>query len=228
MYEVDYAEFNFTLFPFMKKYVTEYIGTFFLVLAIGLTGNALSSGLFIIPVIYIGAWISGAHYNPAITLSFWATGNLSIKSTLFYVISQTLGAAAGVLMIFYLAGTTLQTVPASSVTPIQYGSVELLFLLLLSLLYLTLFLSDACKNNNIHGIAIGLSYAGILMIGEPVSGGVFNPAIAAAASFIDYFNTGDSYLYLPIFFLAPSVGGILAGNLFSFLSNRNPVQPKEG
>ncbi len=208
----------------MKKFVAELIGTFFLVLAIGLTGNALASGLFIIPIIYIGASISGAHYNPAITLSFWATGHISGKSMFSYIISQTLGALAGTLMIFFLAGSALQTVPASSATPIQYGSIELLFLLLLSMLYLTLFLTDSFKHNRIYGLAIGLSYAGILLVGEPVSGGVFNPSIAAAASIIDYFDFGDSYLYLPIFILAPAVGGILAGNLFRYLSEQNPGQ----
>ena len=208
----------------MKKFVAEFVGTFFLVLAIGLTGNALASGLFIIPIIYIGASVSGAHYNPAITVSFWATGHLSGKSMISYVISQTLGALAGTLLIFFMAGSALQTIPASSATPLQYGSVEILFLLLLSMLYLTLFLSDSFKHNRIYGLAIGLSYAGILLVGEPVSGGVFNPSIAAAASIIDFFDYGDSYLYLPIFILAPAVGGILAGHLFSYLSIQNHDQ----
>jgi glycerol uptake facilitator-like aquaporin len=207
----------------MKKYVAEFIGTFFLVLALGLTGNALATGLFIIPIIYIGARISGAHYNPAITLSFWATGKLPVKTLLFYIISQTLGAVTGALMIFYLAGAAFQNVPVSTATPVQYGAVELLFLLLLALLYLTLFLSDSFSKNSIYGLAIGLSYAGLLLIGEPVSGGVFNPSIAVATSFIDYFDFGDSYTYLPIFILAPAVGGIIAGNLFSYLSKQKPV-----
>ena len=52
----------------MKKYITEIIGTFFLVLIIGLTGNPIAIGLGLSVLVYMGAHISGAHYNPAVTL----------------------------------------------------------------------------------------------------------------------------------------------------------------
>lgn len=201
----------------MKKYLAELIGSFYLVLALGLTGNALASGLLIIPVIYFGAKISGAHYNPAVTMAYWATGSLPQKSMWAYILSQTAGALIGCLVIFYLAGTAFQTIPSSAITPVQYGLVELLFVFLLCMLYLTLFLTEYFRNNNIHGLVIGLSYAGILLIGEPITGSSFNPSVAAAASLVDYFDFGESYLYLPLFILAPAVGGILSGNLFTFL-----------
>lgn len=206
----------------MKKYITELIGSFFLVLALGMTGNALASGLLIIPVIYLGAHISGAHYNPAVSISFWATGNMPQKTMWGYIGIQTAGAFAGCLMIYFMAGSAFQTVPSSAVTPLQYGLAELIFVLLLCMLYLTLFLTDQFRNNQIYGVAIGLSYAGILLIGEPVSGGVFNPSVAIAASVVDYFDFGESYIYLPVFVLAPAVGGIFAGHLFTYLLKQEP------
>jgi aquaporin Z len=206
----------------MKKYITELIGSFFLVLALGMTGNALASGLMIIPIIYMGAHISGAHYNPAISISFWATGNMPQKTMWGYIGIQTAGAIAGCLMIYFMAGSAYQTVPSSAVTPLQYGSAELIFVLLLCMLYLTLFLTEQFKGNRIYGVAIGLSYAGILLIGEPVSGGAFNPSVAIAASLVDFFDYGESYMYLPVFVLAPAVGGIFAGHLFNYLLKQGP------
>jgi glycerol uptake facilitator-like aquaporin len=211
----------------MKKYLAELIGSFYLVLALGLTGNALASGLLIIPVIYFGAKISGAHYNPAVTMAYWATGSLSQKSMWIYILSQTTGALIGCLVIFYLAGTAFQTIPSTASTPVQYGLIELLFVFLLCTLYLTLFLTESFRDNNIHGLVIGLSYAGILLIGEPITGSSFNPSVAAAASIVDYFDFGESYLYLPLFILAPAVGGLLSGNLFTFLLRRESGRQAE-
>lgn len=211
----------------MKKYFTELIGSFYLVLALGLTGNALASGLLIIPVIYFGAQISGAHYNPAVSMAFWATGRLSQKSMWIYMISQTSGALLGCLLTYYLAGSAYQTIPSSAISPAQYGLIELLFVSLLCMVYLTLFMTEYFRDNLIHGLVIGLSYAGILLVGEPITGGAFNPAVAAAVSVVDYVDLGDSYLYLPLFILAPAVGGILSGNLFTYLLRNNPGLQEE-
>ena len=53
----------------MNKYIIEFVGTFFLVLIIGLTSNPIAIGLGLAVLVYMGAHISGAHYNPAVSLS---------------------------------------------------------------------------------------------------------------------------------------------------------------
>lgn len=212
----------------MQKYIAELTGSFFLVLALGLTGNILGSGLLIIAVIYLGGHISGAHYNPAVTIAFWATRGMPLKTMLWYLLNQLAGAFLGCLLIFLMVGTSLQVIPSSSSAAVQYTIVELLFGFLLCMVYLTLFLTPYFRNNRIYGLAIGLSYTGILMVGQPVTGGVFNPALAVAISIVDFFDHGESYQYLHVYVLSPAIGAIIAGNLFSYFMRTDYPGREEG
>ena len=60
----------------MRDYLMEFLGTMFLVLAIALTGNPLAIGMMLMAMVYIGGHVSGAHYNPAVTISVWMRGKL--------------------------------------------------------------------------------------------------------------------------------------------------------
>jgi len=211
----------------MQKYIAELIGSFFLVLALGLTGNILGSGLLIVAIIYLGGHVSGAHYNPAVTLAFWASGGLPLKTAFLYLLNQFLGALLGCILIFLMIGTSVQVIPSSASTTIQYTTVEFLFGFLLCMVYLTLFLVPYFKNNRIYGLVIGLSYTGILMVGQPVTGGMFNPALAVAISIVDFFDHGESYLYLHIYILSPAIGALIAGNLFSYFARIEYSRPEE-
>ena len=83
----------------MKKYITEFIGTFFLVLTIGLTGNPLAIGAALMVMIYAGGHISGGHYNPAVTLAVLIRGRISISDAMVYMGSQLAGAIAAALVV---------------------------------------------------------------------------------------------------------------------------------
>ena len=82
----------------MKKYLIEFIGAFFLVLTIALTGNPIAIGFVLMVLVYMGGYISGAHYNPAVTLTMFLTGKIGQNEAGKYVIAQILGglAAAGI------------------------------------------------------------------------------------------------------------------------------------
>ena len=69
----------------MNKYIVEFIGTFFLILIIGLTGNPVAIGLGLSVLIYMGAHISGAHYNPAVTLAMFLNEEISKKELFSYI-----------------------------------------------------------------------------------------------------------------------------------------------
>ena len=71
----------------MKKYITEFIGTFFLVLVIGLSGNPIAIGGVLMIMVYMGGHISGAHYNPAVSLAMLLQKEINAKSFLYYTIS---------------------------------------------------------------------------------------------------------------------------------------------
>ncbi|MEX2573838.1 MAG: aquaporin, partial [Balneolaceae bacterium] len=156
-----------------------------------------------------------------------AAGRLQPGTLWTYLVSQVAGAFTGCLLIYFMTGTVFQTAPSSAASPFQYITVELLFAFLLCMVYLMLFLTRNFRNNQVYGLAIGLSYAGILMVGQPVTGGVFNPAVSLAVTFVDSFSLGGSYLYLPAYILAPSAGGIIAGNLFVFLVRSDHLLPEE-
>src|SRR5215469_11327075 len=109
----------------MNKYITELLGTFFLVFTIGCTvvGNGagalapLAIGSVLMVMVFAGGHISGAHYNPAITLGVWMRGKCETKDVAGYMISQVVGAMLAASAVKYLkAGTavapmTLATLP---------------------------------------------------------------------------------------------------------------------
>ncbi|MEX0770004.1 MAG: MIP/aquaporin family protein [Balneolaceae bacterium] len=205
----------------MQRFVAEFFGTFFLVLAIGLTGNAVATGLFVVALVYITGRISGAHFNPAVTIAFWASRGMHLRLVGQYLISQFTGAFLGAVAIFYLSGSAYQAIPSPLSTPIQYTLVELGLTIILAMVYLTLFLSKEFRHNRIYGMVIGMTYAGLLVLGEPVSGSIFNPALATGTSIIDYFDFGNSWMYLPVYLITPCIGGIIAGYLFNYFERNS-------
>src|SRR3990167_7080104 len=83
----------------MNKYLIEFIGTFFLVLVVSLSeGNPLAIGAVIIALVYTGGYISGAHYNPAVTLAVYLRGKIAADEAVKYAVVQILGAAAGAVV----------------------------------------------------------------------------------------------------------------------------------
>src|SRR5436190_13051127 len=96
----------------MRNYLTEMIGTFFLVLTIGLTvlgGTPLAPlaiGAALMVMVYMGGHISGAHYNPAVTLAVYLRGKIGGKEALTYCVWQIAGAMLASLIVYGLLGKT--------------------------------------------------------------------------------------------------------------------------
>src|SRR5260370_14898555 len=94
----------------MNKYITELIGTFFLVLTIGCTVIAGAAGVIpplaigsaLMVMIFAGGHISGGHYNPAVTLGVWIRGHCETKGLVPYMGSQIIGALLAALRVQYL------------------------------------------------------------------------------------------------------------------------------
>src|ERR1700752_554455 len=87
----------------MNKYITEFIGTFFLVLIIGMNAfagrvNLLAIASVLIGMIYAGGHISGAHYNPAVTLSILVRGRIKMQEALVYMVMQIAGAVLAAII----------------------------------------------------------------------------------------------------------------------------------
>lgn len=166
----------------MKYYLTEFIGVLFLTLTVTLAGRsdlaplAIASVLMIL--VYAGGYISGAHYNPAVTFSLALSRNYPVVSARRYMLVQILGAVAGSLIATGMSGEILAPVPTE---PILFGALiaEIVFSALLC--YTVLHTTTRKDGNNFYGLAIGAVLLVAAVVAGPISGAVLNPAIGIGA-----------------------------------------------
>lgn len=169
-----------------RKCIVEFIGTFFLVFTVGATiafevplaAAAIAIGLILMVMVYAGGYISGGHYNPAVSLAAMIRGALSIKDWILYLISQLLGAVAAAFLINGMAGGA----PSGD---LHFDTLNLIiaeFLFTFALCYVVLLTatSPRTSGNSYYGLAIGGTVlAGILAVGT-ICFAAFNPAVALA------------------------------------------------
>tara|TARA_B100000575_G_scaffold90374_1_gene71762 strand:- start:2149 stop:2763 length:615 start_codon:yes stop_codon:yes gene_type:complete len=201
----------------MKKYLTEFVGTFFLVTIIGLSQNPLAIGFGLTVLVYMGAHISGAHYNPAVSLAMLIRKEMDFSNFLKYVFAQILGAFFAAYVVSQMAtNMTVQPNLQESVAMILLA--ELIFTYLLVFVILNVATHPNLKDNSFYGFAIGLTVmAGAYSVGT-LSGGVFNPAVSIGPSLVDLITgMGISQHFVLYYLTAPIGGSILAVIHFNFL-----------
>lgn len=209
----------------MRKYYTEGVGTFILVLTLGLSSEPLAIGFIYISLVYCAFSLSGAHFNPAISFAFFLKKDLSLSEFTGYALSQVLGAFLAAAILPSIINTVFFVQASSTSTYTQQITVELLFSFLWVLLFLVLVKSRNFKGTHLHGLVLGVSLAGFIMIAEPISGGIFNPAISIGTSVFDFFTGGNSYESIPLYTLSSLAGASLAYFVFSKMDikeNRSP------
>ena len=204
----------------MRRYAVEFIGTFFLLLTIGCTGIAaapgaiapLAIGSVLMVMVYAGGHISGAHYNPAVTLGVFLRGRCSGSDLLPYWGAQLLGAAAAAGIV----AVALRGAPVSSFVAPVFGVLVAEFLFTFALVYVVLNVAtaDATEGNSYFGLAIGFTVlAGAFAVGQ-VSGAAFNPAVAIGASIVGLLPWSNLWPYI----IAELLGGAAAGFVFKALN----------
>jgi len=167
----------------MKKPLVEFIGTFFLVLTVGLavrqgaTLAPLAIGSVLMVMIFAGGHISGGHFNPAVTLAAFLRGRCDKRDVVPYWIAQFLaGVVAALLVNFILRGRVDPAAVALHPT-IQSFIVEFIFTFALAWVVLNVATSKATMGNSFYGLAIGFTVlVGAVTVGG-ISGGAFNPAV---------------------------------------------------
>src|ERR1700677_753346 len=196
----------------MKKYLVEFIGTFFLVFTVGMTVVAPGAGILapvaigasLMIMVYAGGHISGGHFNPAVTLAVFIRGKLDAKEVFPYWIAQFLAAvAAGCAAMFIIGkgGTAMEikSIPAAFLA-------EFLFTFALAYVVVNSATSKDTAGNSFYGLAIGFTVVvGAFAVGG-ISGGAFNPAVATGASILGILSWSHPWFYL----LAALLGGPLA------------------
>ena len=160
-------------------------------------------------MIFAGGHISGAHYNPGVTLAVWLRGRCETKDVVPYVLAQIIGAvvAAAVVSFLYGSGTpmTLASVPKAFLA-------ELLFSFGLCYVVLNTATAKGTANQSFYGLAIGFTVmAGAFAVGG-ISGGAFNSAVAIGAAAMKMLHFADIWIHISANF----VGGALAAAVFKF------------
>lgn len=202
----------------MKNYIAEFIGTFALVFfgtgaivvdqqtggSLGLFGISTVFGIIVTAVIYIFGTISGAHINPAVTVSL-AVGKLFPKNKVVgYIVAQIFGAilASTVLFLLFPENQSLgATLPSGILIQSLIIELVLTYFLLLAILGIT----SNMETSSLTGIVIGVMITGMILFSGPISGGSFNPARSIGPALIS-----GNFSALWIYILAPTIGAVLA------------------
>ena len=209
----------------MKRYLTEAIGTFFLVFAIGMsvTSGLATSPLAMAPLVigsmlmvmvYMGGHVSGAHYNPAVTVAVYLRGALPRRDVAPYIAAQVLGAWLAAGSVYVIKGTTFAPAPAVGVGPGSALLAEVLVTFALVLVILNVATAEATKGNSYYGLAIGFTVAAGAWTVGPVSGGAFNPAVGIGPIMVDSLSGPGGFGNLWLYLVGPLIGGLAAVPVF--------------
>jgi len=204
----------------MNKYLTEFIGTFFLVFTVGCSVTigglgllaALAIGSSLMVMVYAGGHVSGGHYNPAVTLGVWLRGRCPTSDVVPYWLAQLIAAAVAAGILAYLKGDTQITPLVPKVGPALVA--EFLYTFALVYVVLNVATAKATSGNSFYGFAIGFTVAvGVFAVGK-VSGAAFNPAVAFGATVMGLMSWGNIWIYI----LANLLGGLVAAQTFKFVN----------
>jgi aquaporin Z len=206
-----------------RKLTVEFIGTFFLMFTVGMAvaraGSLapLAIGAVLMVMVFAGGHISGAHYNPAVSTAVLARGGMAKREFLPYVVTQSVAAILGGLLI-----RALGYAPHAAIAVAGTGTmlvVEFLFTFALAYVVLNVATASDTENNSFYGLAIGSTLAVGAFAAGSITGGVFNPAVALGASVLGMLTWSHIWIYV----LAELAGGAVAAGVFLFTQAGEPV-----
>lgn len=203
----------------MNRYLSEFIGTFALVFvgtgavivndtqggAITHVGISIAFGLIIMVMIYAVGEISGAHFNPAVTVAFAVSQRFAWREVPAYIASQVAGALLGSVALLFLLpahGTMGATIPAIGMGQAFVMEVILTFFLMFVIINVAI---GAKEKGITAGLAIGGTVLLCAMFAGPVTGASMNPARSLGPALVSGAMTG-----LWIYLVAPFLGAVLA------------------
>lgn len=198
----------------MQRYAIEFIGTFFLVLVVALTGNPLAIGATLAAMVYMGGYISGAHYNPAITLAFWLKGKVTLAVAWRYWVTQLVAAMAAAGVYYAVNGQFFGAAPGDGVSWSVALLIELIFTFALVSVVLHTAATPATKGNQYYGLAIGFVLLAAVSAGGGISGGAFNPAVGVGPLLLNITHLHAHLREVWLYLLGPLAGGALAALLY--------------
>ena len=228
----------------MKKLFAEFFGTFWLVfggcgsaifaagypeLGIGFVGVSLAFGLTVLTMAYAVGHVSGAHFNPAVSIGLWAGGKFPAKELVGYIIAQVVGAiaAAGVLYLIVSGKSDFTDIggfAANGYGELSPGGYSMLSVLItefvLTMFFLLIILGSTYPKapKGFAGIAIGLALVLIHLISIPITNTSVNPARSLSQAL---FADGAYLSQVWLFWVAPIAGAIVGGIIHKTLFSKD-------
>ena len=223
-----------------KQLTAEFLGTMWLVLGgcgsavlaaaypelgIGFVGVSIAFGLTVLTMVYAVGHISGAHFNPAVSIGLWMGGRFEAKKLLPYIGAQLLGGIAGAGLLYLIAsgksGFEMGGFAANGYGEHSPGGYSMMSALITEIVMTFMFLivilgaTHSKAPKGFAGIAIGLSLTLIHLISIPITNTSVNPARSTSQAIF----AGDWAIdQLWLFWLAPIIGAIIAGLVYKFMS----------
>jgi len=222
----------------MKTYSAEFLGTFWLVLGgcgaallsagfpevgIGLLGVSLAFGLTVLTIAYSLGHVSGAHLNPAVTIGFWAAGNIPGNKVLPYIAAQIAGAllAAAVLYVIVTGnGSPIGDFAANGYgehSPGKYNmNAAIVTEFVMTFMFMLIILGSTYEKApaGFAGIAIGLGLTLVHLISIPVTNTSVNPARSISqAVFVGGWAIEQLWLFIVVPIAGAALAGVIAKNL---------------
>jgi aquaporin Z len=199
-----------------QKLIVEFIGTFFLVLTVGLAvANAgvlapLAIGASLMVMIFAGGHVSGGHFNPAVSTAVFLRGKMeSSQEYGAYMATQLAAGVVAALVVMALGFEYDEAVGTEGAGKMLIA--EFLFTFALAWVVLNVATARGTADNSFYGLAIGFTVlVGAYAVGA-ISGGAFNPAVALGAMVMGLFEWADVWIYA----IATMLGGAVAA--FAFL-----------
>ncbi|CAN7509555.1 aquaporin [Paenibacillus sp. LjRoot153] len=211
-----------------KRLIAEFIGTYFLVFAgpgamiideitknITHVGVALTFGLVVMALIYTFGHISGAHFNPAVTIGFWVRGDMTSRESLYYIVIQFVAATAASCTLHLLFGNIADL---GATIPISTEGQSFILEFILTFVLMLVILGSAVHGKAIKsfaGIAIGGTVGLMAMFAGPISGASMNPARSFGPAIVSG-ATQHLWLYL----VASILGAITATLTYKLLDEK--------
>ncbi|WP_297425291.1 MIP/aquaporin family protein [Clostridium sp.] len=221
----------------LKACLCEFIGVFFLIFTgvgsiiindqtnngLGNLGISMTFGSIIMIMIYACGHISGAQFNPAVTIALGIFNKMDRKLAIPYIISQVFGAICGSTILKILfgqqgkLGVTNPKISAAGSLVWASFAFEFIFTFLLMFVILNVAVHKNA-NKSFSGLIIGIVIFIGAAIAGPVSGGSFNPARSIGPAVVNM-----DYQYLWIYIVSPIIAAISGGALFEFISKNEEV-----
>jgi aquaporin Z len=220
---------------YLRRGVAEFIGTFALIFvgagsiafARTLTDIALAHGLVIAVFVSAFGFISGGHFNPAITLGVLVARRIALPLAAFYMAVQFGAAAVASLMLKFVLPNSLETQSKLGVPALGGGIgtgaavvVEAILTFFLVLVVFATAIDDRGAFKQIAGLAIGFTITFDILMGGVLTGAAMNPARAFGPQLV-----GDHWDHFWVWYVAPFAGGVIAASLYDllYLRQRTPA-----